>query len=279
MCRLVAWATPEGVTLEQLIGTAQLEALRAVSSLHPDGWGAALAVDEGSGDCAPGLLVHRSTARAGADDDFVAMATATAARAGLVHLRRATDGFCVSEENTHPFVVDGWAFAHNGGIPHPERIDALTDPRWRHRRRGDTDSERYFLALLERVEARGDLLEGIRTAVADVRHACGSASMNAAIIGPGVMAVVHASVGASAPLAELIESVGGTPDCLPPGHQDRYYDLVYRQAEGGVIVSSTGMPDDTWRALPSESVLIADIEHGTFEVLPLVGALAESATS
>lgn len=276
MCRLIGWAVAQPSTLGELVGSESLEVLRDVSSFHPDGWGAAYARDaDGSG--APQLEVYRSTARAGSDDEFCSVATTVAARAGLVHLRRATDGFVVREENTHPFVVDGWAFAHNGGIPGSERIDALTSPRWRDRRRGDTDSERYFLALLERVEARGSLLEGIRAAVADVREACGSASMNAVLVGPGVMAVIHASRGASPPLSELLETAGGTAGRLPRGHCDRYYDLVYRPLGSGVVVSSTGMPDDSWHDLPHESVLIADVAAATFEVHPLAGALAQSA--
>jgi len=276
MCRLIGWAVDQPSTLVDLVGSGSFEVLRDVSAFHADGWGAAYAREADSSG-PPRLEVYRSTARAGSDAEFCSVATTVAARAGLIHLRRATDGFVVREENTHPFVVDGWAFAHNGGIPRSERLDALTSSRSRDRRRGDTDSERYFLVLLERVEACGSLLEGIRAAIADVREVCGTASMNAVLLGPNVMAVIHASRGASPPLSELIETAGGTSGRLPRGHCDRYYDLVYRPLGTGVIVSSTGMPDDTWRDLPHESVLIADVAAATFEVHPVAGALAESA--
>lgn len=276
MCRLIAWSVAQPSTLVELVGSENLKVLRDVSSFHPDGWGAAYALD-GDGGRASHFDVYRSTACAGCDEKFLSVTTTVEARAGLVHLRRATDGFVVREENTHPFVANGWAFAHNGGIPVSERIDALTSARWRGLRRGDTDSERYFLALLERVEARGSLLEGIRSAVADVREVCGSASMNAVLVGPGVMAVVHASRGAPPPLSDLLGTAGGTVGRLPRGHCDRYYDLVYRQLGTGVVVSSTGMPDDTWHDLPHESVLIADLTQATIEVHALVGALTESA--
>ncbi len=271
MCRLVAWATTKPVTLEQVIGAEQLETLREISHLHPDGWGAALRV-EGS----PVPRIHRSTMRAGADEDFLTVATSWSARAGLVHLRRATSGFAVLEENTHPFTVDGWAFAHNGGIPHAERIDRITSSSWRGRRRGDTDSERYFLALAERIEERGDLLEGIRTSVADIRRECGPASMNAILLGSGVLAVVHASAGARPPVADLLESVGGAQDRLPRGHLDRYYDLVFRHVAGGVVVSSTGMPDESWEQLQPESVLLFDLERSTFEIVPAEATAADA---
>jgi predicted glutamine amidotransferase len=276
MCRLIGWAMAQPSTLLELVGSESLKALRQVSSFHPDGWGAAYVLDE-DGTETSRLDVYRSTACAGSDDEFLSVATTVAARAGLVHLRRATDGFAVREENTHPFVVGGWAFAHNGGIPVSERIDELTSARWRGLRRGATDSERYFLALLERVESCGDLLEGIRSTVADVREVCGSASMNAVLVGPGAMAVIHASRDASPPLSELLETAGGSAARLPRGHCDRYYDLVYRPLGTGVVVSSTGMPDDTWHALPHESVLIANLARATIDVHPLVGDLAQSA--
>lgn len=275
MCRLIGWATTQPATLGELVGPGQLQALRDVSLLHPDGWGAALLDDAASGP-----RVHRSTVRAGADDDFLTMASAWSAPAGLVHLRRATDGFAVREANTHPFVADGWAFAHNGGIPRSERIDALMGGAWRDRRRGDTDSERFFLALLERIDKHGDVLEGIRSGVADVRDRCGLASMNAVLLGPGTLAVVHASLGARPPTEELLESVGGVPERLPRGHGDRYYELVYRASRRGVVVSSTGMPDDSWDALPPESVLLCDLRRSEWSISSLdAGAPAVPAAS
>ena len=53
----------------------------------------------------------------------------------ISHLRKASQG-SNKTENTHPFVIDGWAFAHNGRIDFPDMGDK-------------TDSEIFFTALMQ----------------------------------------------------------------------------------------------------------------------------------
>jgi glutamine amidotransferase len=74
----------------------------------------------------------------------------------LAHVRKASVG-TISIENTHPFAVEHWLFAHNGTIALPvlneaeQRIDKeLLD--WRQ---GQTDSEAVFLWLLSRLTSFG----------------------------------------------------------------------------------------------------------------------------
>jgi predicted glutamine amidotransferase len=65
----------------------------------------------------------------------------------LGHLRKASPGIERSMGNTHPFFRQGWAFAHNGTLFEPGRL------KLRHADlEGDSDSERLFLFLLERIE-------------------------------------------------------------------------------------------------------------------------------
>jgi predicted glutamine amidotransferase len=81
------------------------------------------------------------------------------------HLRKASPGILVRQENTHPFCRDGWAFAHNGTIYDAGRIPVgnLTPE-------GDGDSERLFLFLLDRLDgvATGDRTTAINQALADL---------------------------------------------------------------------------------------------------------------
>jgi predicted glutamine amidotransferase len=75
--------------------------------------------------------------------------------------------FAIAGENARPFRAGGWAFAHNGMIAQPERMDALLAPMWRRAtRQGTTDSERYFLCVLQSINRSGDTIAGVRTAVA-----------------------------------------------------------------------------------------------------------------
>lgn len=270
VCRLIGWTSARPRTLAQLVGDDRIDALVTdVSRLHPDGWGAALSDRTDGGR--PDLRVERSTEGALRDPGFLTVVRSAPAQAALLHLRRATAGYAVEPVNTHPFVFDGWAFAHNGTIPEAERIDGLLGGQWRARRAGTTDSERYFLCVLERMEKEGDLVDGIRAAVADIRSECGLGSMNAMLLGPDVLAVVHARAGTVPPLDILLETVGGDVALLPPEHTDSYYDLRYRAGADSIVVSSTGMPDASWEPLAEESVLVADRATGTVAVWPLAG--------
>lgn len=75
----------------------------------------------------------------------------------IAHARRGSEG-SRSMANTHPFVGDGMAFAHNGSVKrfHPET---------KHRPKGETDSERLFMALLDRLEEKGDLRSALRSVI------------------------------------------------------------------------------------------------------------------
>ena len=60
----------------------------------------------------------------------------------------------LSLANTHPFVVGGVGFAHNGDIPNSVRLlDLLTDDE-RACLQGETDSERYFAVLRSRASGK-----------------------------------------------------------------------------------------------------------------------------
>ncbi len=62
----------------------------------------------------------------------------------LAHLRKASVGG-VAKENTQPFVHENWAFGHNGTIHD-------FDLQVRLKLQGTSDSERFFKALVERME-------------------------------------------------------------------------------------------------------------------------------
>ncbi|MCU1492260.1 MAG: hypothetical protein JWO62_24 [Acidimicrobiaceae bacterium] len=262
MCRLLAYASVRDAPVAELLGAEGFGSLEALSSLHGDGWGMAWTADgPGTGASAAAgdrsIDTKRSTRRALDDPSFHALATSALGRSGLVHLRWATLGFEVRKENTHPFLCDGWAFAHNGSIPAVDRLDGLLSPAYRARRRGDTDSERYFLHVLERIEATGDVVAAICEAVADIRRVCGQGSLNAVLLSPMMLAVVHGRAGTPPPREHLLAAVGD-PGNLPIGHLDQYYDLRYRCRQDAVVVASTGIVGEDWTDVPQDSVLIID---------------------
>jgi glutamine amidotransferase len=81
----------------------------------------------------------------------------------VAHVRYAS-GSAVAPQNTHPFQQAGRLFAHNGVIEALDRLDAElgTD---RDLVLGDTDSERFFALITREIERRGDVAQGIASAV------------------------------------------------------------------------------------------------------------------
>lgn len=80
----------------------------------------------------------------------------------ICHARRGTEGER-SIQNTHPFVKDGIAFAHNGSVKefHPET---------RHAQKGTTDSERVFLLFMDRYAETRDVRGALRSVLEDDVH-------------------------------------------------------------------------------------------------------------
>jgi predicted glutamine amidotransferase len=75
----------------------------------------------------------------------------------VVHARRGSEG-SRSLTNTHPFISDGIVFAHNGTVKgfHPETI---------RRQKGQTDSERLFMRLMDICDEKKDLRGAIKSLV------------------------------------------------------------------------------------------------------------------
>lgn len=113
---------------------------------HTDGWGFA-AYRDGQ------LMFYEKNPKSAADDPKFSKAIAEISEKNpsfvIGHLRKASVG-SLKTENTHPFVVDNWAFCHNGSIGVKGDMAGLPlDENWSEKRKGETDSETFFLYLLE----------------------------------------------------------------------------------------------------------------------------------
>ncbi|MEQ9693281.1 class II glutamine amidotransferase [Shimia sp. SDUM112013] len=94
----------------------------------------------------PGL--YRDTHPAWSDPNLKSLTAQVRSRLFLAHVRAST-GTATSRNNCHPFVVDNWAFMHNGQVGGFEkfrrRADMLIPDELYHERKGATDSEVLFL--------------------------------------------------------------------------------------------------------------------------------------
>lgn len=243
MCRLLAYRCAEPRSVADLLGDERLERFVGLSRLHRDGWGMGWVSEEGE------LRVTRSTERAGEDAEFARLVHEPLGRIGFVHLRWATSGLAIQATNTHPFVADGWAFVHQGSIKPPEQLDSLLSPEWQKRRRGTTDSERYFFYLLQNLAEEAELTEAVSTATTLITEVCGPASLNAVLLSVDELVVVHGLDDLEPPAEELLAALGGDPASVPPEHLEDYFSLRYRYLDGDLAVISSGLAENGWARL------------------------------
>ena len=245
MCRLLGWATRRPASLLDLLGEKDLYDFTELSCKHADGWG--LAHSNGTG-----VEVHKQPDAARTSDDFARWSQQGVTDLGLVHLRWATLGLGVRPENTHPFTDGRLAFAHNGSIMPPAGIDRLLSPKAKQLRRGDTDSERYFLAVLSRIGEGATPREALLRTVGDIAATTGFTSLNCLLLTPDELYAVSRF------------------DPAGPLHEEGpdYFHLRYRAGDDAVVVASSGWGRD-WRQLGNGDLLVVRRHSLDVSVVPI----------
>lgn len=240
MCRLLGWATRRALPLADLLGPADLHAFTELSCTHGDGWGAARSTGTG-------VEVVKRPDAARESDAFTRWAASRPTDLGMVHLRWATLGLPVRPENTHPFTDGQVAFAHNGSITPPDSLDPLLAPEALAGMGGDTDSERYFLAVLGRIRAGEGPAAALAGTVRDITARCTFSSLNALLLTPDRLVAV----------------------CRPGPHADQhahgpdYLALRHRTTGDTVVVASSGWGTDWQELAPGE---LLEVDRTTLEV-------------
>ncbi|MGH7721249.1 MAG: class II glutamine amidotransferase [Candidatus Dormibacteria bacterium] len=270
MCRLLGWAGREPLTVAEALGDRELDAFTALSRQHADGWGMAWWAVDGNGDPRAPAIEHSTTTAA--DDPRFAMLTTTAAGdCGLVHMRWATHGLPIVPANTHPFTHGQWTFAHNGAIHPQERWDEILPSAWIPQMRGTTDSERYFLAIVARLDGGDTVHEAVASVVQHLFADLNPTSLNAMLLTPDALFVISAHDPTRVP--SLSQTSGGTSQSSQP--DTAFYDLRYRNRADSIVVASSGFPQragDGWEPLANMTLL--RIERGTLasSTIPLTGS-------
>ncbi len=251
MCRLLGWASRTPTTLADLLGEDDLDAFTGLSARHADGWGVARSTGRG-------VAVRRQPVAARTSARFDRQAQHRRSDLGLAHLRRATLGLSVAPENTHPFTDGRVAFAHNGSIAPPAALDALVPASTAGRRRGTTDSERYFLAVLARLRDGVAPGEALRDTADDIAATAGFTSLNCLLLTP----------------ESLYAFCRVNPHGVVEDDDPEYYTLRYRTAADAVVVSSSGWGEG-WSELASGDLLV--IRRRTLETFLVAPAGAARA--
>ena len=244
MCRLLGWSAPGGTTPVQ-VADGGAERLRQLSRLHEDGWGAAW-YDHGS------LHRVREVDPAHSSSAFDAALAQTVSDVGLVHLRWATDQIPTRLPNTHPFVHGDVAFAHNGALRRGPGLDALVDADLLDSAEGDTDSERYFLALMSARRRTSSVPEAVAKLLAELGDD-GWSSLNFVMTEPG----------------RLYALCRFDADRRPADTEPDYFQMHFSVSSGSTAVWSSGVRERTGSELPNGHLLIADTTSGEVRLQPV----------
>jgi len=148
MCELLAMSS----RLPTHVNLSLLEFARhgGETGPHSDGWGIAYAMGHDF------RIIKEPEAAADSDCVRYIQAHRFTSRIVLSHIRKASLPKTLSFENTHPFDRElfgrRFVFAHNGHLPGVAALAGETPPRFQPL--GETDSERAFCLILNRLSGR-----------------------------------------------------------------------------------------------------------------------------
>ncbi len=244
MCRLLAYAAREPIAFREVLGDG-LERFVQLSHLHGDGWGIVGYGEEGDLTCAKAPEAAYSSA------EFAELVERLRTDALVAHLRWATPGLRLSQENTHPFVADGCAFVHHGRVGPLDKLDGLISQVRRSALCGTTDSERLLLALMSAYDGSSTLEDAYRVLLLAVEGELKYTSLNSILL---TRREIYALCCYDPHNRIVREEM----------HKDvAYYDLRYRIDRGAVLIASEEWEVDGWERVPNGHALV--VERGTLE--------------
>lgn len=160
MCRLFGLVANKEVD----INFSMLEASRSFKALgkdNPHGWGIGWYDNKGK------LKIEKYGESAFVSERFNNLVKEIYSSIAIAHVRYASNGD-KTDRNAHPFIYDKWIFAHNGTVNKDRLLKLLYSPYNQNFTIKPIDSEIYFRFLLQKIEEKDDIFEGIKDAVKEV---------------------------------------------------------------------------------------------------------------
>jgi predicted glutamine amidotransferase len=241
MCRLMGYVSQTESSFPAQVGK-DFEEFIALSSVHCDGWGIS------TNDRQHAHTVLEKKVEAAAESaSFKKIVAENEADGALLHLRWATKGLSISENNTHPFVYGDYSFIHNGSIFPPDSIIDFIDEKFKKLIIGETDSERYFYLMMGEIEKLG-LEDGIKKTLAIIKENGTTTSLNFMLMNSESFIVGSEHDSAK------------KPEWAP----DDYYVIKYKKSDDGVLFASSGWNQPGWHVLENHHMAI--VNRSSFEI-------------
>jgi predicted glutamine amidotransferase len=251
VCRLFGMSTGPGPAKATFWLLDARDSLAVQSRREPDGAGLGWYDADGTPH------VEKDPIAAYEDAKFAREARERQSRTFIAHIRFASTGG-LEPRNTHPFLMDGRLFAHNGVVEGLDALDAHLGPD-RARVKGETDSERVFALITRETNAAGgDVGAGITTAVRWIAAELPLFALNVILIdSDSLWALRYPETHG---LHILQRGAGGPRGGRHLEHASAAGSVRVRSADlarqPAVVVASEPMDEDPgWQALPSGTLV------------------------
>jgi glutamine amidotransferase len=207
------------------------------------------------------------------DEEFNHEAREAESATFVAHVRLASTGGR-SVQNTHPFAMQGYVMAHNGGFGELAALEAQLGS-YAGLVLGDTDSERYFALIIQQADAHGgDVAAGITAAARWIATHLPVSSLNAVVAAPGELWALRYPDQHALHIIERPAGPGQGPGA-PPGLHVRsatssFHVPALHSAPSVVVASERLDGESGWRMLaPGELVHVGpDLSVRSEVVLP-----------
>lgn len=237
MCRMMAVLSRDSIKANWLLAFEPLAIKGEIRSDmeepgHHDGWGMVTYFRKGWPEYI-GREPHSVTKDSEIFRNGAKILEQSQCKIALTHFRKISVGD-PKISNTHPFIYQQWSFTHNGTIYNSEQI-----PLKKIKPTGTTDSERFFLFLLEYLtdtpENKKTELEKLREAVEEIKKKFEHTSLTFLLTNG--------------------EQLYAYREC-DPNHDD-YYTLYTTQIEQSRIFVSEPLLElsDQWEPVPKERIV------------------------
>ncbi|WP_431946948.1 class II glutamine amidotransferase [Actinacidiphila sp. bgisy167] len=242
MCRFLGVVADRPAPVSELL-TGDLEPFLAMACEHEHGWGVAYRDSHGA------IRITKEPERGDRSAKLRSLLDTCVTDMAVVHLRMASPGLPVHQGNTHPFGDARAAFLHNGDFNPRKILDTSIDPDLLRTAEGDTDSERYYLAVRTLLDRGTPPAKAVARTAEEIRMLADAyVSLNCLLLTPsGLFAYNEHS-----PDSEVIQRRGAT-----------YFDLYHRTEGGRLVIGSEGAlrPDAVSRQAPVGCVMEISAEN------------------